>query len=209
MDEFKNLGGNIVAQEAVAKTDTDMRAVLTTVAAAGPELLYYPIFVAAGGFITAQAAEVSGLEDVILVASDGVFTPDFLEAAGSNVEGMYLSSPDFSAFQAGYTEFLAKYAEKSGGPPLSIFHAHAYDATGMIFAALDKVAVQDDDGTLHIGRKALRDALYATQGYRGLTGVLTCSQFGDCGAPIIAIYQVENADPASWDPGTNPKKVYP
>ncbi|HEY2980626.1 MAG TPA: branched-chain amino acid ABC transporter substrate-binding protein, partial [Anaerolineales bacterium] len=81
VDNFKALGGEIVAQEAVAKTDTDMHAVLTTVAATGPELLYYPIFIAAGGFITAQARDVAGLETVILMGSDGMFSPDLLKGA--------------------------------------------------------------------------------------------------------------------------------
>jgi branched-chain amino acid transport system substrate-binding protein len=209
VDDFKRLGGTIVAQEAVAKTDTDMHAALTTVAAAKPEFLYFPIFVAAGGYITAQAKEVAGLENVVLMASDGVFSPDFLKGAGAAAKGMYLSSPDFSLFPAGYAEFLDKYKAKSGGAPLSIFHAHAYDATNIIFAALDKVTVQDADGTLHVGRQALRDAIYATQGFRGTTGTLTCGQFGDCGAPVIAVYQIVDSDPASWNPGTNPKKVYP
>jgi branched-chain amino acid transport system substrate-binding protein len=209
VDDFKALGGTIVAQEAVAKTDTDMHAVLTTVAAAKPEMIYYPIFIAAGGYITAQAKEVSGLENVALIGSDGMFSPDLLKGAGAAAKGLYLSSPDFSMFQAGYQDFVTKYKAKAGSAPLSIFHAHAYDATNIIFAAIQKVAVQDPDGTLHIGRQAMRDAVYATQGFRGLTGVLTCSQYGDCGAPIIAVYQVEDADPATWNPGTNPKKIYP
>jgi len=209
VDNFKALGGEIVAQEAVAKTDTDMHAVLTTVAAAGPELLYYPIFIAAGGFITAQAREVAGLETVILMGSDGMFSPDLLKGAGANAKDMYLSSPDFSLFPAGYASFVEKYKAKSGGPPLSIFHAHAYDATNIIFAAIQKVAVVDADGTVHIGRQALRDAIFATKDFPGATGTLTCNEFGDCGAPVIAVYQVVDADPASWDPGTNPKKVYP
>ena len=208
-DDFTKLGGTIVAQEAVAKTDTDMHAVLTTVAAAKPELIYYPIFVAAGGYITAQAREVAGLEKVLLAGSDGMFSPDLLKGAGKASEGMYLSSPDFSAFQSGYADFVTKYKALSGGNTLSTFHAHAYDATNIIFAAITKVAVQDADGTLHIGRQALRDAVYATKDFKGLTGILTCSPTGDCGAPIIAVYQVTNSDPASWNAGVNPKKVYP
>jgi branched-chain amino acid transport system substrate-binding protein len=209
VDNFTRLGGEIVAQEAVAKGDTDMHAVLTTVAASGPDFLYYPIFIAEGGYITAQAKEVAGLENTILMGSDGMFSPDFVTAAGAAVEGMYLSSPDFSLFPAGYQEFLDKYKAKSGGAPLSIFHAHAYDATNIIFAAIESVAVQDEDGTLHIGRAALRAAIYATQGWRGATGELTCGQYGDCGAPVIAVYQVVSSDAASWNPGVNPEKVYP
>jgi branched-chain amino acid transport system substrate-binding protein len=208
-DNFKALGGEIVAQEAVGKNDTDMHAVLTTIAAAKPEFIYYPIFVAAGGYITAQAKEVAGLENVGLMGADGMFSADVLKGAGKAAEGMYLSSPDFSMFPAGYQTFVDKYKAKYGTAPLSIFHAHAYDAAMIIFAAIEKVAVKGPDGSLYIGRKALRDALYTTKDFQGITGNLSCSQYGDCGAPVIAVYQTINSDPASWDPGVNPKKIYP
>lgn len=212
-DNFKALGGEIVAQEAVAKDATDMRPVLTSVAAAGPEFLYYPVFVAAGGYITAQVREVSGLENVKLAGSDGIFSPDFLKAAGPNAVGMYLSSPDFSLFPDGYTAFLEKHKAKYGGNTLSTFHAHAYDAANILFAALEQVAVVEPDGTVYVPKQALRDAIYATKDFKGITGTLSCSASGDCGAPVIAVYEIVSSDPASWNPqdaaNPNPKKVYP
>jgi branched-chain amino acid transport system substrate-binding protein len=119
-----------------------------------------------------------------------VFSPDFITAAGAAAEGMYLSSPNFSLFQAGYADFLTKHQAKYGGGPLSAFHAHAYDATNIVFAALEQVAVTASDGTIYVGKQALRDAIYATSNFQGLTGVLSCSASGDCGAPLIAVYQV-------------------
>lgn len=212
-DNFKALGGEIVAQEAVAKDATDMRPVLTSIAAAGPEFIYYPVFVAAGGFITAQMREIAGLENVKIAGSDGIFTPDFLKAAGPNALGMYLSSPDFGAFPEGYAAFIEKHNAKYGGAPLSVFHAHAYDAANILFNALEQVAVVDADGTVHVPKGALREAIYATKDFKGITGTLSCSPSGDCGAPVIAIYEIMNADPASWNPqdaaNPNPKKVYP
>lgn len=212
-DNFTALGGEIVAQEAVAKDATDMRPVLTSIASKSPEFIYYPVFVAAGGYLTAQVREIAGLENVKLAGSDGIFTADFLKAAGPNVQGFYLSSPDFSAFTGDYAGFIAKHEAKYGGATLSTFHAHAYDATNIIFAALEKVAVVQDDGTIYVPRQALRDAIYATKDFKGITGTLSCSPSGDCGAPVIAIYEVVNADPASWNPADptnpNPKKVYP
>ncbi|HYN88323.1 MAG TPA: ABC transporter substrate-binding protein, partial [Ardenticatenaceae bacterium] len=212
-DVFTELGGEMVSEEAVGPEDTDMRPVLTRVAAQEPELIYYPIFIQAGGFVTRQAREVEGLEEVVLMGSDGLFSPEFLNAAGDAVEGMYLSSPDFSAFQEGYEEFLAKHEERYGEATLSAFHAHAYDATNMILAAIEQVAVEGEDGTLWIGRQALRDALYATEDFQGLTGNLTCDENGDCADPVIAVYEVVDADPDAWTGGTGdnptPQKVYP
>ncbi len=101
---------------------------------------------------------------------------------------MYHSSPDFSAFAGGYKDFLEKHQKKYGEKPLAPFHAHAYDAALMIFASIEKVAKRQPDGSLCIGRKALRDALYATKGLKGLTGTITCDKYGDCADPRIAVY---------------------
>jgi branched-chain amino acid transport system substrate-binding protein len=211
--EFKKYGGTITAQEAVAPTDTDMKPVLTRIAAGQPQLIYYPVFIAAGGFITSQARQTAGLENTALASADGTFSPDLLKAAGAAAKGMYHSSPDFSAFGAGYQDFLKKYETKYGRKVMAPFHAHAYDAAMMIFAAIEKVAVKDADGTLHIGRQALRDALFATKDFKGLTGNLTCNANGDCADPKIAVYQVQSADPNTWNPGanadSNPKKIWP
>ncbi|GAB4539629.1 MAG: hypothetical protein Kow0063_28600 [Anaerolineae bacterium] len=211
-ETFKELGGEVTAQEAVQPTDTDMRPMLTRVAATGPELIYYPIFIAAGGHITSQARETAGLEDVYLMGADGMFSPDFLEAAGDAAMGFYWSSPDFSAFGEAYPAFLERHQEKYGEPPLAPFHAHAYDAGNMIFAAIEKVGVQQGD-KLYIPRKALTDALFATKDFPGLTGNLTCNEFGDCADPKIAVYECFDTDPASWNPGAgpdnNPRKIWP
>ncbi len=188
-ETFKKLGGTITAQEAVAPTDTDMRPVLTKIATGKPEFIYYPIFIAAGGHITRQAKEIKGLEKVALMGADGIFSPDFYKAAGEAAIGMYHSSPDFSAFAEGYKSFLEKHQKKYGEKPLAPFHAHAYDAAMMVFAAIEKVAKRAPDGTLYIGRKALRDALYATKNFKGLTGTLSCDKYGDCADPKIAIYK--------------------
>ena len=196
VDEFKKLGGTITAQEAVTKDTTDMSAVLKTVAASQPEIIYFPVFVAAAGFLRAQVGTVSGRENVKTMGADGHFSPDFLKAAGASAVGHYLSSPNFAAFGPGYAELLTKLAAKFGGKPLSVFHAHAYDATNILFKALEKVAIENADGSLSIPKGALRDAIYATKDFAGITGTLTCTPTGDCGAPVIGVYQVtqENVD---------------
>jgi len=79
-----------------------------------------------------------------------MFSARFVTAAGPAANGMYLSSPNFSAFQAGYNDLLAKYVAKTGGNPPQAFHAHGYDAVNILFAALEKVAVPGEDGTLYV-----------------------------------------------------------
>jgi len=188
-ETFKKLGGTITSQEAVSPTDTDMRPMLTKIATGKPEFIYYPIFIAAGGHITRQVKEVKGLEKVGLMGADGIFSPDFYKAAGETAVGMYHSSPDFSAFAGGYKSFLDKHQKKYGEKPLAPFHAHAYDAAMIIFAAIEKVAKKAPDGSLTIDRGKLRDVLYATKGFKGLTGTINCNEYGDCADPRIAVYK--------------------
>jgi len=205
-DEFKKLGGTITSQEAIQPTDKDMKPVLTKIATGKPEFIYLPVFVAAGGFLTSQAKQVAGLEKTGLMGADGMFALDFLKAADKASTGMYLSSPDFAAFAAGYKDFLDKHQKKYNEKPLSAFHAHGYDAAGIIFAAIEKVAKKNADGSLLIGRQDLRDAVQATKDYKGVTGTLACLPNGDCGAPLIAVYQVEKV---GKDMGDSTKKVWP
>ncbi|NOZ70366.1 MAG: ABC transporter substrate-binding protein [Chloroflexi bacterium] len=193
-DVFTELGGKIVAQEAVNVGDTDMRPVLTSIAVNKPDYLYYPIFIAEGGFITRQAKEVAGLENTVLAGSDGMISPDFIAAAGEAAEGMYISGPNLAFQNELGKHFLEAHQAKYGEDPLSAFHAHAYDATNMLLDAVEKVAVKDADGNLYIGRQALRDALFATSGMKGITGTITCNEYGDCADPQIVINQIQNGE---------------
>ncbi len=210
-ENFKKQGGSITGQEAISPTDTDMKPVLTRIASGKPDLVYYPIFIAAGGFVTRQAREIEGLKNTKLMGADGLLAPDFAKAAGDSARGMYLSSPDLTPDALGpryAKEFLPKYEKKYGEKPIAGFHAHGYDAANVLFAAIQKVA-KSQGGSLYIGRKALRDALFATKGFPGITGTLTCNPYGDCADPHIAVYQIISANAATWDVGKDPKKIYP
>jgi branched-chain amino acid transport system substrate-binding protein len=212
-EKFQELGGTVVAQEATDPNETNMGPMLTRIAAAGPDFIYLPIFIAAGGQIASQAKQNADLADVQMAGADGIFSPDFLDAAGAASEGFLWSSPDFSAFGGGYADFLTKHQEKYGEAPLAPFHAHSYDAYNLIADAIEKTAVQCANGSTVIPRTALRDAMIGTAGLTGLTGNLTCNATGDCADPKIAVYQGMSSDRATWNPGaaedSNPKKIWP
>lgn len=197
-NNFRDLGGTITNVEAVGPDDTDMKPALTRIAANSPQLIYFPVFVKAGGFVCAQMRDVSGLETTVMMGADGIFTPDFVKACGTNAIGMHWSSPDFSAFGPGYADLVERYKAKYNVEgTLAPFHAHSYDAANIIFWAIEQVAVVDADGTVHIGRQALRDAVGGLKDFKGLTGNLTCDPNGDCADPQIAVYEL--TDQAAYD----------
>jgi branched-chain amino acid transport system substrate-binding protein len=182
---FEAGGGTLTGSEQVDSEDTDFKPVLTSLAAQKPDVLYFPIFVAACTLIIKQAAEI--MPDTTLIVSDGCLSSDTLKNAGKAADGVWASSPDLSAFQTNefYSgEFIPAYKEAFGSDPLSVFHAHAYDAANVVFEAIEKVAIDNGDGSLSIPRQALRDAVFDTKGYQGVTGTITCLPTGDCATDV-------------------------
>ena len=194
-DAFTEGGGEITAQEAVQVGQKDMKPVLTQIAGTDPEFLFFPVFIPEGGAITAQAREVAALDGVELGGADGMFSPDYVEAAGAdNAEGVYLSGPDLEFAGDFYKdEFLPAYQDQFGDTT-SVFHAHSFDAVQILLQAIEEVAIEDG-GTLFIPRTALRDAVGSTSGYEGIVGELTCDENGDCNpGASMSVSQVKDGE---------------
>ncbi len=212
--QFSELGGEITTQEHIETYEAPaIESALTRIAATETKLIFYPLFVEGGAHVTNRAREHPQLRDPVLIGASGMFSPEFLATAGETAVGVLLSSPDVAAFAPGYQDFLGRYREEYGEPPHAPFLAQAYDAAMMIFAAIERVAVETDDGALYIGRRALRDALFDTGDFPGISGRLTCNRFGDCADPAFAVYEIWNPDPDSWNPGegpdSNPRRIWP
>jgi branched-chain amino acid transport system substrate-binding protein len=190
---FTELGGEVVLSATVNKGDTNMGPVLIAVATSGAELLFMPVFRPEGDYLVLQAKEIEGLEDVALMTAEGLFLEAFLEAVGEEGRLLHMVLPTPPEGPA-HDAFVSRYEAKYGEEPATSYYAHWYDAANMLFVALEAVAVQANDGTLYVGRQALRDALYATSEYQGLTGSLTCDRYGDCG---VAKFQVVRLDDPS------------
>lgn len=211
--EFELLGGTVTAREAVTPREPAARQVLAALARTEPQVLYYPVFVESGAPLTQEARRVEGLRQVALLGSDGLFSPDFLQAAGEAARGFYWTSPDLAAFDAGYQALAERYEQQYREMPIGPYHAHAYDAANLILSAIERVAVEGPGGSLLIPRRALVEAMFATRDFPGITGRLTCSPTGDCADPKIAVYEGVDVNPARWDPGQgaghNPVKIWP
>ena len=207
---FTSMGGKVLSQEAVAPTDVDMHPLLTRIASEKPDVLYFPVFIAAGAQILRQAKTTPGLEKTVLLGGSSLMAADFIEAAKDAVVGFHFTYPDVSdaALGKGYPAFVEKYKKAYGEGPTSGFHANAYDAAELVFRAVEKVAVKDSKGDLYIGRKALRDAAFAVK-FDGISGPIACDPYGECAKFKPAVYEFTSADPKSFKIGTNPKKIWP
>jgi branched-chain amino acid transport system substrate-binding protein len=192
-DAFTELGGEVTGFTGVGKEDTDMVPVLTEVAAATPEALFFPIFQPAGDFIAAQAPTVPGLETTVLLAADGLLVDGFLEIPES--EGMYFSGPDTrfgenvnEATGKTAADILATYEAEFGEAPSAPFWGHSYDATTLLLEAIDAASYMDGDN-LVIDRAGIRDYFSTVAGFSGIIGSISCDDFGDCGSQKITVIE--------------------
>jgi branched-chain amino acid transport system substrate-binding protein len=179
---FEDLGGTVSVEEAIQSTDSDFKPLLISMSQSKPELIYAPDFNPACALIAKQMLEVQGLKSVKFMGSDGCAASTFFDQAGSAAEGTYMSFPLPSP--GGTTSALIKEYNKAYtdqfGEQTAAFNTNAFDAFNIVAAAVKKVAIEGDDGSVSIPRLALKDAVYQTKVYQGLTGTLTCIPTGDC-----------------------------
>lgn len=205
-DTFTELGGEVVAFEGINVDDQDYRSVLTPVAAASPDAIFFGGYQQQAVLLVSQMRDV-GLGDVIFFSDDGVYADVFIQGAGAAAEGVYVSFVQEAeasveaneAFDETYRDLFGTYPQEQGP-----FHAHSYDSAWIAFNALQEVAEVDDEGNLVIDREALIEAIRNTENYEGLTGTLSCDEIGDCGAGSIGINIVEDGE---WVPVEVPEDL--
>ena len=157
-----------------------------------PDALYFPVFDPLGSAIVSAVRSRAELDDTIMASNDVLFYQEFIDALGPDVERMFFGVADDSFTQSpAYADFSSEFQSTYGVEPLAFFSAHAFDAAKMTLRAIEATAVIDAGSTLHIGRQALRNALFNTEGLEGLTGTITCDTFGDCGVTGFTVVKGE------------------
>lgn len=184
VDELlKNLDPKIriVKREFTSPSAKDFTAILTAIAAAKPDLIFF------GGMDVQAALLVKQMKRMNLsqklLAPDAVMSAEFVKIAGEAAEGHYASfpgvpkmkMPNFGAFQH---EFLSKYGE------VQLYSPYAYDAVFVLVEAMKKADSTDPKVFIH--------ALRATE-WTGVTGEIRFDEFGDLQNPSVTIYQVKQA----------------
>ena len=190
-DEFTNLGGEVVAFEAITPGEADYSAPLADIASKSPQALYYGGYTQEGVVIVNQM-KTSGLTDTVFFGDDGTFGQDFLDRTGANGEGAYSTSLIPPASEA-KTKFDQTYKEKFGteAGKLSPYTWTAYDSAATLIATVKQVAIKGDDGNLYVPRGALVDAVRNIKDYQGLSGTVTCDANGECSSSGPTFYVIQ------------------
>jgi branched-chain amino acid transport system substrate-binding protein len=206
---FEQQGGTVTDEEAIQSTDTDFKPLLTSIAQTEPQIIYLPDFNPACALIAKQSLDVPQLKGVALMGSDGCLASTFFDQAGSAANGFYMSGPIASpggTTSGLFGRYQQAYKDQYGNPTAS-FNANAFDAFNIVAAAIQKVGIKGSDGSLTIPRVALKDQVFKTTDFQGVTGTLTCISTGDCQAPLavnIGVYQSPDVPVEGGNPDAKP-----
>jgi len=191
---FEKLGGEIVLDATINKGETNMFPVLAAVAASGAEFLFLPLFEREAVLLVQHVKKIAGLENLILFGVNTVLTDSFVKSTGDAGKGMYFLGsappPKNAAIRELISEFELRYKEAPRSPTFD----YGLDSVNLLLSAVEKVAVREMDGTVHIGRQALRDALRATTAFKGISGIIKCDQYGDCGVARFNIVRLDDPE---------------
>ena len=181
-ENIRQKGGKILALEGITRGDKDFTPVLTKIKPLRPQLIYFGGMAAEGVLIVRQM-DRAGLRKAHFMSDDGCYTEkDFIQAGGKAALGSfvtYAKEPD--------PDWVKKFESKYG--PRQTFSPQAYDAANIMIMAVEKVARKQSDGSLVIGKKALRDAVADTD-YDGITGKIKFDPYGDRTGSVVVIYEV-------------------
>lgn len=187
---FTALGGEIALDASINKGETEMEPVLTAVINSGAQLLFFPLFQPEGNYILRQARALPALDATLLISGSALIQKGFLDEVGEVGIGMCFVSPKCPE-GAVVDQLAAAYEMKFKKKPEESYYRYGFDAADLLFHAIEQTAIQNRDGILYLGRKALRDTLYATTGFEGVSGTLNCNQFGDCVHPAFNVLCLE------------------
>ncbi len=181
-ENIRQKGGKILAMEGLTRGDKDFTPVLTKIKPLRPQLIYFGGMAAEGVLVARQMKRV-GLRKTHFMSDDGCYTEkDFIQAGGKATNGCYVTyakEPD--------PEWVKEFESKYG--PRQTFSPQAYDAATILMMAVERVAKKQADGTLIIGKKALRDAIADTK-YNGITGEIAFDPYGDRSGSVVVVYKV-------------------
>lgn len=188
---FVEFGGEVVLDTAVNKGESEMLPVLKAVANSKAELIFFPLFQPEGNHLLLQARQLPELENIVLISDGALIEQTFVDSVGGAAKGMCFVGPARPTGPA-IDQLTAAYSIKYNEEPTVSYFLSAYDAASLLFQTIEQAATVDKEGKLYIGRQKMRDILYAGKPFKGVTGILSCDQFGDCAKPSFHILCMKN-----------------
>jgi branched-chain amino acid transport system substrate-binding protein len=191
---FSAQGGETILNLTVNEDDLDPTQVLNAIQLSNPQVVFMPLRQAeAASRIIKQSHNYSNLSGIKFIVGESMFSDEFIQQIqNENDNNIYIlglrmpTSPSAEQWREKYRETFKEF-------PHSFYYLFSIDATNLLLDAIKNVAIVKDDGTLYIGREALRNELYHTVDYPGITGQIECNSFGDCGNPHLQVFQFDHS----------------
>jgi|tagenome__1003787_1003787.scaffolds.fasta_scaffold20755098_2 branched-chain amino acid transport system substrate-binding protein len=185
--EWRNRGGSVTSSSAIKEGDRDFGDLVAAIIAQRPAFVYYGGEFEEASRLAAQLA-ANGYPGKFM-GGDTLFTDDFIKGAGgaSSLATSVGQPVEQLPSAAG---FVRAYASARFPQPYGAYGAQAYDAAGLLVAALGKVL--PGAGKVAGARGAVLAAVNATTGYRGATGETTFDEFGDTSNLALTVYEVRH-----------------
>ncbi len=159
--------GNIVLEDDYKAGDKSFTAQITKLKAMSPkpDVLYVAAQPDDIGLVVKQMRQ-AGLTQPI-VGGDGYDTPLLLSVGGKAANNVYFSTHAYMAEDStpAIVTFYKAYKAAYNTPPENAFAALGYDTVGLVADAITRAGSTDP--------AKIRDALAATQGYKGITGSIS------------------------------------
>ena len=169
-EAFENGGGKIVLADDYKHGDTSFTAQITKLKALPekPDVLYVSAQPDDIGVVVKQIRQ-AGITQPI-VGGDGYDTPLLLSVGGKAANNVYFSTHAFMAEDStpGIVKFFQDYKAAYGTAPENAFAALGYDTVGLVVDAIARAGSAEP--------AKIRDAIAATQDYKGITGAISYSQ---------------------------------
>jgi branched-chain amino acid transport system substrate-binding protein len=175
--KFKELGGEIVAEQSYSEGDSDFRAQLTQLKSANPEVIYVPGYYTEVGTIARQARDLG--MTMPLLGGDGWDSPRLWEIGGKALNGCYFSNHySVDDPSPAVQKFVGDYKTRYGQVPDALA-ALGYDAARILAAAITRAGSAD-------GAK-VRDELARTKDFAGVTGTITIDAERNAIKPVVML----------------------
>ncbi len=191
-EEFELLGGTITATEVINPDEDDYSAVVGTVAATNPELVYYGGEYPQAGPLATQL--VAGGVTAPFMGGDGIFDPAFIELSGGGRDGDTATSVGAPiADLESAAQFVADYEEAGFNEPYAAYGAQSYDAANALIESLKAALAEDPEASGEDLRAAVLAAMADVE-YEGATGTVAFDENGDTTNRLLTVYEVQGGE---------------
>lgn len=179
--EFTKKGGTVLGHDGVPKGTTDYSSIMTRIAAAGPDLVFYGGTSSNNIPLARKQMQSSGL-NVPLMGGDGIVDEQYNKVAGDAAVGSYgtIASVNVETLEEA-KQFIADYKGAGFKEPLGSYSGPGFETAAIAIDAMTRSKSAD--------RAGVCEALRNTKDYKGVLGLTSFDENGDTTNKVISIYE--------------------